>query len=196
MSGYAQAAAMLATPLLMALGGKSGGAGSMAPNPAGQASSSMGMSGQPIDPNAGSLGSTGSAMPQFTPMGSLSPQQQGGVNQALAANPSTAGLVGQVAGVDPMTPASSAGVPPSAAPASTQDAVNTALAANLQNEQSAAKWAGVGEVGNIYLNYLMQRQLERQRQLTAYAPEHSTPMSQMPGLSLMPPANFALPQIG
>lgn len=167
---YAVPMGMMALmPLLGGMGG-GGGATAQAPNiPTGG-----GMSGQPIQqaPNLPSQG------PAFTPMSQLSPAQQGGVNQALAANPSTAGLVGQVAAVDPMTPDPSSG----------------GMMGGLGAGMNAAA-PNIAGVGSMYLDYLMQRNLLAQQQRTRYADPHATPMSAMPQLSLMPAETFAMPQI-
>jgi hypothetical protein len=145
--------------------------------------SSLGLSGNPAG-GAGiggqapaGMASAGAAMPQSTPWGQLSQGQQGTVNQALAANPATAGLIGNVAAVDPLSDGTQAATS-AAAPAS-----------------NAGAWAGFGDVAAGYANYLTQMQRELLSQRTAYAPTHSTPGQALPNLNLYPAAQFALPQL-
>jgi hypothetical protein len=72
----------------------------------------------------------------------------------------------------------------------------TQQAANLGMPSSNSAFSGLGPVGQSYLGYLQNRQLELLRQRTNYAPEHSTPGQSLPNLNLYPAAQFALPQIG
>lgn len=78
-------------------------------------------------------------------------------------------------------------------------AVSTGIAPTSQPPDGTNPLAGpmTGDIGRTYLNYLAARNLEAQRQKTAWAPEHSTPVEQMSGqLPLYPAAPFALPQLG
>jgi hypothetical protein len=124
---------------------------------------------------------------QFTPWNQAGAELQGTVNSALAnsppaipgGTPSLAPYQGMVTGIGPQDGAVAAADPATGDPAS-----------------SAAMSAGVGKIGQDYLNYLIGLRLERQRQRTAYAQPHTSAFTTMaPQVSLYPNETFALPRI-
>lgn len=116
------------------------------------------------------------------------------VNQGMGA----LGMNGQPANMAGAgTPTMGASGFPTTAAAGQPPQVPTMGGPTAGNAAEAGAYVGLGEVGQQYFNYLNQRKLVGMQQRTAYAPEHSTPMSQMPQqIGLLPSQQFVLPQIG
>lgn len=126
---------------------------------------------------------------------------------ATAAAPSlTSGGLGLMGGpastafganIDPSI-AGGLGIDPSINPAqfpTPAAAPTTPMSIGGTNPQPSPLGASASNVGRAYLDYITQMRLQQLRNQTAYASPHSTPPSQMPGLNLIQPGQFALPQL-
>ena len=98
---------------------------------------------------------------------------------------------GGTPGIAGMTPAlSAAGINPADVVGVNTDPVGGGGAATPTMSPS---WAGSGQVGQMYLNYVNQRRLTKLQQRTAYAPSHTTPGSTSPQFNLMQPTPPQVP---
>jgi hypothetical protein len=128
------------------------------------------------------------AMPQFVQPGTMGQPSLAQIGTAMQANPALAPMLNNipggplnlgklVTGIDP---------PGGTSPTSVQMA-NTPAQSPTPGQLPNTDWSGVGDFGSMYMKFLLDNQLIKQQQKTAWAPAHSSTVTPMTGLNLVPP---------
>lgn len=160
------------------------------------AGGTMGPAGQSIGGALGGLGGglAGGAMggpAGFVAPGTAGTPSMANIGAALRQNPALSGISpSQVAGVSTQQagqqqlPATMGQVQP-----------NIGMPQQQQPSQFQQSLAALGPVGQSYMDYVQKMNLLKQQQKTAYAPPHTTPVTQVPQFqsAIGGPANIVIP---